>query len=146
MGLPRPSRKCLACYSAGERWPFALDTLNSQREREHGTIEHLLVMPVTPTEIMLAKIWAMSMVVLVSAAFSLVFIVQGILKVPIEGSVALFLIGTTLHLLAATSISRSNPVEPLQVIDSDIVALDSFESERNKLSELHTDSRSWDSC
>lgn len=73
------------------------------REREHGTIEHLLVMPVTPTEIMLAKIWAMSMVVLVSAAFSLVFIVQGILKVPIEGSVSLFLIGTTLHLLAATS-------------------------------------------
>lgn len=73
------------------------------REREHGTIEHLLVMPVTPTEIMLAKIWAMSMVVLVSASFSLVFIVQGILKVPIEGSVALFLIGATLHLLAATS-------------------------------------------
>ena len=73
------------------------------REREHGTIEHLLVMPVTPTEIMLAKIWAMSMVVLVSAAFSLVFIVQGILKVPIEGSVTLFLIGATLHLLAATS-------------------------------------------
>ncbi len=25
------------------------------REREHGTIEHLLVMPVTPFEIMLAK-------------------------------------------------------------------------------------------
>ncbi len=29
------------------------------REREHGTIEHLLVMPVTPFEIMLAKIWSM---------------------------------------------------------------------------------------
>ncbi|MBN0779898.1 ABC transporter permease, partial [Pseudomonas aeruginosa] len=28
------------------------------REREHGTIEHLLVMPVTPFEIMLAKIWS----------------------------------------------------------------------------------------
>jgi ABC-2 type transport system permease protein len=28
------------------------------REREHGTIEHLLVMPVTPAEIMLAKVWA----------------------------------------------------------------------------------------
>jgi len=73
------------------------------REREHGTIEHLLVMPVTPTEIMLAKIWSMSVVVLLSAAFSLVFIVQGILKVPIEGSVGLFLVGATLHLFAATS-------------------------------------------
>ena len=60
------------------------------REREHGTIEHLLVMPVTPTEIVLAKIWSMSFVVLISAAFSLVFIVQGILKVPIEGSIGLF--------------------------------------------------------
>lgn len=74
------------------------------REREHGTIEHLLVMPVTPTEIMLAKIWSMSIVVLLSAAFSLVFIVQGILRVPIEGSTVLFLIGATLHLFAATSI------------------------------------------
>ena len=73
------------------------------REREHGTIEHLLVMPVTPTEIMLAKIWSMSVVVLFSAAFSLVYIVQGILKVPIEGSLGLFLIGTALHLFAATS-------------------------------------------
>ena len=73
------------------------------REREHGTIEHLLVMPVTPVEIMLAKICSMSLVVLLSAAFSLVFIVQGILKVPIEGSIGLFLVGATLHLFAATS-------------------------------------------
>lgn len=73
------------------------------REREHGTIEHLLVMPVTPIEIMLAKVWSMSFVVLISSAFSLVFIVQGILKVPIEGSIGLFLVGTTLHLFAATS-------------------------------------------
>lgn len=74
------------------------------REREHGTIEHLLVMPVTPTEIMLAKIWSMSAVVLLSAAFSLILIVQGLLKVPVEGSTVLFLVGTTLHLFAATSI------------------------------------------
>ena len=77
------------------------------REREHGTIEHLLVMPVTTNEIMLAKIWSMSLVVLVSAAFSLVFIVQGILKVPIEGSIALFLIGSTLHLFAAVQFRKS---------------------------------------
>ncbi|MBN0245560.1 ABC transporter permease, partial [Pseudomonas aeruginosa] len=55
------------------------------REREHGTIEHLLVMPVTPFEIMLAKIWSMGLVVLVVSGLSLILMVQGILQVPIEG-------------------------------------------------------------
>ncbi|WP_286798271.1 ABC transporter permease [Pandoraea sp. 64-18] len=73
------------------------------REREHGTIEHLLVMPVTPTEIMAAKIWSMGLVVLIAAAMSLWLIVSGALHVPIGGSVALFLLGATLHLFATTS-------------------------------------------
>ena len=73
------------------------------REREHGTIEHLLAMPVTPTEIMLAKIWAMGLVVLLAAAMSLNLVVRGALDVPIEGSVGLFLAGTALHLFATTS-------------------------------------------
>lgn len=73
------------------------------REREHGTVEHLLVMPITPTEIMLAKVWAMALVVLVAAAMSLNFVVRGALHVPLEGSVALFLVGATLHLFATTS-------------------------------------------
>jgi len=73
------------------------------REREHGTIEHLLVMPVTPAEIMLGKVWSMGLVVLLAAAVALVFIVRGVLRVPVEGSVALFLAGATLHLFAATS-------------------------------------------
>ena len=74
------------------------------REREHGTIEHLLVMPVTPAEIMLAKVWSMGLVVLLAAAVALVFVVQGVLRVPIEGSVALFLAGAALHLFATTSL------------------------------------------
>ena len=73
------------------------------REREHGTIEHLLVMPVTPLEIMLSKVWSMGVVVLVGAACSLLFIIEGALGVPIEGSVPLFLAGTALHLFATTS-------------------------------------------
>ncbi|MEN4919526.1 ABC transporter permease [Achromobacter spanius] len=73
------------------------------REREHGTIEHLLVMPVTPTEIMVAKVWSMGLVVLASAGLSLTFVVRGLLHVPIEGSVALFLAGVALHLFATTS-------------------------------------------
>lgn len=73
------------------------------REREHGTIEHLLVMPVTPAEIMLAKVWAMGLVVLAAASASLLLVVQGLLRVPVGGSVALFLAGAALHLFATTS-------------------------------------------
>jgi ABC-2 type transport system permease protein len=73
------------------------------REREHGTIEHLLVMPLTPLEIMLAKIWSMALVVLVAAWISITLIIQGALRVPIEGSIPLFMCGAALHLFATTS-------------------------------------------
>jgi len=86
------------------------------REREHGTVEHLLVMPVTPFEIMTSKVWAMGLVVLAATAFALVAVVQGALSVPIEGSLTLFLAGAALHLFATTSmgiflgaIARSMP-------------------------------------
>jgi ABC-2 type transport system permease protein len=74
------------------------------REREHGTIEHLLVMPVTPAEIMLAKVWSMGSVVLLATFLSLVLVIQGWLQVPIDGSIALFLGGAALHLFATTSL------------------------------------------
>jgi ABC-2 type transport system permease protein len=74
------------------------------REREHGTIEHLLVMPLTPFQIMAAKVWANGAVVLVTAALSLWIVVKGILGVPIAGSVSLFLFGAMLHLFSTTSL------------------------------------------
>lgn len=74
------------------------------REREHGTIEHLLVMPVTPAEMMISKIWSMGLVVLLASAFSLVVVAQGLLSVPVQGSVLLFIAGTALHLFATTCI------------------------------------------
>lgn len=77
------------------------------REREHGTIEHLLVMPVRPIEIMVAKVWSMSLVVLAASAFSLVVVIRGALGVPIEGSIALFLLAVALHLFATTSLGIS---------------------------------------
>lgn len=73
------------------------------REREHGTIEHLLVMPVTPFQIMASKVWAMGLVVLAASGLSLSLVVRWWLGVPIEGSMALFLAGTALHLFATTS-------------------------------------------
>ena len=74
------------------------------REREHGTIEHLLVMPVTPTEIMLGKVWSMGLVVLLAVLLSLWTVIQGALHVPIAGSVPLFLTGAALNLFATTSL------------------------------------------
>jgi ABC-2 type transport system permease protein len=73
-------------------------------EREHGTLEHLLAMPLTPFEIMASKVWANGLVVLVATALSLMFIVQGLLQVPIAGSVLLFLFGAMLHLFSTTSL------------------------------------------
>jgi ABC-2 type transport system permease protein len=93
------------------------------REREHGTIEHLLVMPVTPFEVMVSKVWSMALVVLAAATFSLLFVVQALLAIPIQGSVALFLAGAAVHLFATTSMgiflatmARSMPQFALLVI------------------------------
>jgi ABC-2 type transport system permease protein len=67
------------------------------REREEGTVEHLLVMPVVPPEIMLAKIIANGLVILSAAGLSLALVVQWLLGVPIAGSFALFLLGGALY-------------------------------------------------
>ena len=74
------------------------------REREHGTIEHLLVMPVTPGDIMLAKIWANGAVILAAVLISLVVVVRGLLAVDVHGSLALFSIGTAFFLFAMTAL------------------------------------------
>ncbi|MAO54351.1 MAG: hypothetical protein CMM61_01450 [Rhodospirillaceae bacterium] len=73
------------------------------REREHGTLEHLLVMPVTSAEIMLAKIWANGLIIVLAAVLSLQFIVQGLLGVPIVGSIVLFALGSAVYLFAVTA-------------------------------------------
>ncbi|HVO01807.1 MAG TPA: ABC transporter permease [Candidatus Cybelea sp.] len=74
------------------------------RERERGTIEHLMVMPVTATEIALAKIWANGLVILTAAGLSLLLVVKGALGVPIAGSLPLFLCGAALYLFAVTAL------------------------------------------
>ncbi|WP_234050512.1 MULTISPECIES: ABC transporter permease [unclassified Xanthobacter] len=74
------------------------------REREHGTIEHLLVMPLTAFEIALAKVWANGLVIIVAFVCSLLFVVEGALDVPIAGSRLLFLLGTVIYVFAAASI------------------------------------------
>ena len=46
------------------------------REREHGTMDHLLVMPLTPLEIAMSKVWANGLVITVAAALSLYLVVR----------------------------------------------------------------------
>jgi ABC-2 type transport system permease protein len=111
-------------------------------EREHGTIEHVLAMPVTPFEIMAGKVWSMGLAGLVAVAFSLMFVVRYVLSVHIEGSIALFLAGATVHLFATTSmgiflatIARSMPqfglllklvLLPLQILSGGMMPRESM--------------------
>ncbi len=74
------------------------------REREHGTIEHLFVMPITAFQIAIAKVWANGLIILCAFTFSVYFVVEGALDVPIAGSVWLLLAGTTIYLAAAAAI------------------------------------------
>jgi ABC-2 type transport system permease protein len=74
------------------------------REREHGTLEHLLVMPLTAFEIAMAKVWANGLVILVATAMSLYLVVQTALKVPFAGSHALWFVGVLLYLFFATAL------------------------------------------
>ncbi len=112
------------------------------REREHGTIEHLLVMPLTPFEIMMAKIWANGLAVLLGVAFALLVMVQRVLQVPVAGSVPLFLAAAACYLFSAASIgiflgtiARSMPqlglliiitIVPLQLLSGGVTPQESM--------------------
>ncbi len=74
------------------------------REREHGTLEHLLVMPLSAFEIALAKVWANGLVILVASALSLYIIVETVLEVPIAGSVPLWFAGVAIYLFFMTAL------------------------------------------
>jgi len=74
------------------------------REREHGTIEHLLVLPLRPSDIMLAKIAANGFTIVAVATLSLWIIVQGLLQVPIAGSIPLFILDAVVYLFSVTSL------------------------------------------
>ena len=74
------------------------------REREHGTMDHLLVMPLTPFEIAMSKVWANGLVISVAVALALFVVVRTILGIPIAGSISLFMVGVVIYLFFATAI------------------------------------------
>lgn len=74
------------------------------REREHGTMDHLLIMPLTPFEIAAAKVWANGLVITVAVGLSLWLVIETLLGIRIVGSVPLFMAGVVLYLFFATAI------------------------------------------
>ncbi|CAI8759110.1 ABC transporter permease [Methylococcus capsulatus] len=112
------------------------------RERERGTVEHLLTLPLGPFEIVCAKIWANGLVVVVAVGVSLTLVVGGVLGVPLAGSLPLFLAATALYLFTCTAIgiflatvARSMPqlgllcilvVFPITTLSGNTVPLDSM--------------------
>jgi ABC-2 type transport system permease protein len=74
------------------------------REREHGTMDHLLVMPLTPFEIALSKVWANGLVIAVAVGLSLYFVLRMMLGIPVAGSIPLFMLGVVIYLFFATAI------------------------------------------
>ncbi|KJV40633.1 ABC transporter permease [Acinetobacter brisouii] len=73
------------------------------REKEHGTIEHLLVMPVHASEIAMSKILTNGLVITLAALLSLWLVVHTLLQVPINGSIGLYVLGTAIYLFSVSS-------------------------------------------
>lgn len=75
------------------------------RERERGTIEHLLVMPIRSSEIAIAKILANGFILLFVVGFSLRFIAHGLLDTPLpNGALLRFLFGAFIFIFAIASL------------------------------------------
>ncbi len=56
------------------------------REKERGTIDQLLVSPLTPLQIMAPKIIAMTLVVLIGSMLSVFVILGPVFHIPIRGA------------------------------------------------------------
>jgi ABC-2 type transport system permease protein len=74
------------------------------REKERGTIEQLLVSPLTPLQIVLAKILAMTMVILLGTAVAVGGIMHAGLGVPFRGSALLFFAMVALYAMSASGL------------------------------------------
>jgi ABC-2 type transport system permease protein len=72
------------------------------REKERGTIEQLLVSPLSPAQIMIPKVVSMTFVVLVGTAVSLFGVIKGIFGVPIKGNLAFFFLTVALYTVAVS--------------------------------------------
>jgi ABC-2 type transport system permease protein len=67
-------------------------------------MDHLLVMPLTPFEVAMSKVWANGLVITIAVGFSLYFVVRTLLGVPIAGSIPLFMLGVVIYLFFACGV------------------------------------------
>ncbi len=70
------------------------------REREHGTVEQLLVAPLTPMQIMVSKAFAMTLVNLVGTVLSVYVVMLPLIGVPFAGSAWLFFATTAVYVFS----------------------------------------------
>lgn len=70
------------------------------REKERGTVEQLLVSPLTPAQIILPKVVAMTLVILVATAVALFGVMRPAFGMPIRGSIGLLFSLTALFIVA----------------------------------------------
>ena len=68
------------------------------REKERGTVEQLLVSPLSPFQIMWSKVLAMSTVILIATGLAVYGVLHPVFQVPMKGSAGLFFLLTGLHL------------------------------------------------
>jgi len=74
------------------------------REKERGTVEQLLVSPLTSFQIMFPKVVAMTAVILVATTLSLFLVIKPIFHVPFKGSLPLFFAVTTLYVFTTAGL------------------------------------------
>lgn len=74
------------------------------REKERGTVEQLLVSPLSPLQILLPKVIAMGGVILLAVVLALCLVLWPIFDVPCRGSLALFFAMTTLYIAATAGL------------------------------------------
>lgn len=74
------------------------------REKERGTIEQLLVSPLTPLQIVLGKVMAMTVVTLLGTVVAVVGVMHGWLGVPFAGSIPLFFAMVALFAMTAAGL------------------------------------------
>ena len=74
------------------------------REKERGTIEQLLVSPLSPIQVLLPKVIAMTLVILLGTALSVAAVLHGYFHVPIKGSLVLFFAVTALYTFAMSGL------------------------------------------
>jgi len=74
------------------------------REKERGTIEQLIVSPLTPIQIMLPKVIAMTLVILLGTVLSVFLVLYGVFSIPIKGSLPLFFTVTALYTFAVSGL------------------------------------------